>query len=169
MINKVRVALMGNPNCGKSSIFNSLTGSRQHVGNWPGKTVEVSRADCIYGNGEVELIDLPGTYSLAAYSLEEVIARDFLLDEKPDVVVCVVDAANLERNLYLTVQVLELGFPIVLALNMVDVTEAAGVRIDEEKIGRALQCPVIRTIARDGKGVKELIEAAVCAARSNAE
>jgi len=166
MSDKVRVALMGNPNCGKSTIFNSLTGSRQHVGNWPGKTVEVSQADCIYGDGQVELIDLPGTYSLAAYSMEEVIARDFLLDQKPDVVICVVDAANLERNLYLTVQVLELGFPIVLALNMVDITEAAGIHIDEDKISQALRCPVIRTVARENKGIKELLDTAICTARS---
>ena len=111
---QLRVALAGNPNAGKSTIFNALTGSRQHVGNWPGKTVEKKEGSFKHGETEIEVVDLPGTYSLTAFSPEEVIARNYIINEEPDMVVTVVDAANLERNLYLTVQVLELGVPVVV-------------------------------------------------------
>ena len=125
------IALAGNPNAGKSSVFNVLTGSHQHVGNWPGKTVE--KKEGIYQQGEyrIKVVDLPGTYSLTAFSPEEVIARDYILNEKPDAVVTVLDAANLERNLYLAVQVLELGVPMIVALNMSDVADARGIKIDQ--------------------------------------
>ena len=116
----IRVALAGNPNVGKSVIFNSLTGSHQRVGNWPGKTVEKREGVFRYGGEEIYVVDLPGTYSLTAYSVEELIARDYIIKEKPDVVVVVVDASNLERNLYLALQILELGARVVIALNKMD-------------------------------------------------
>lgn len=147
--------MTGNPNTGKSTVFNALTGSRQEVGNWPGKTVEKKWGDLRYGKGLV--VDLPGTYSLTAYSLEERIARNFIVEEKPDVVLDVVDASNLERNLYLAVQLIELGANLVIALNMMDVAECRGFRIDVEKLSELLGVPVIPTIASREKGIKELI------------
>ena len=158
---RLRIALAGNPNAGKSSIFNALTGSRQHVGNWPGKTVEVKAGTFRYNGYTVEVIDLPGTYSLSAFSPEEIIARDFITDEKPDVVVIVVDAANLERNLYLTVQVLEIGIPVVVALNMADVAAARRIEIDLEALSQALQTRVVETVANRKRGVSSLIEAII--------
>ena len=156
------IALAGNPNCGKSTIFNALTGARQHVGNWPGKTVEKKEGTCKRDNYEVEVVDLPGTYSLSAFSQEEVIARDYIIEEKPDVVISVVDAANLERNLYLAIQILELGANVVMALNMSDIAESRGLKIDQEKISEGLGgVPVIRTIASKGEGMDELISAAI--------
>ncbi len=153
---KLRVALAGNPNAGKSTIFNALTGSKQHVGNWPGKTVEKKEGKFISGEYEIELVDLPGTYSLTAYSPEEVIARDFIINENPDIVVTVVDAANLERNLYLAVQVLELGVPVIVALNMADVAESRGIKIDQIMLSQGLQSPIISTSASKGEGVEQL-------------
>lgn len=158
MSEQFRVALAGNPNSGKTTIFNHLTGAHQHVGNWPGKTVEKKSGFIKSGNHHIEIIDLPGTYSLNAYSMEEIIARDFLLDEQPDLVVSVVDAANLERNLYLTVQILELGIPVLIALNMTDIAEHRGIQTDMEKLSQALQSPVIKTTAREGKGINDLID-----------
>ncbi len=158
---KLRVALAGNPNAGKSTVFNALTGSRQHVGNWPGKTVEKKEGTFKHNDVEIELVDLPGTYSLTAYSLEEVIARDFIINEQPNAVIAVVDAANLERNLYLTVQVLELGVPVVVALNMSDVADSRGLKIDYEMLSQGLQSPVVRTVASKGKGISELAEAVI--------
>jgi ferrous iron transport protein B len=128
------IALAGNPNAGKSTLFNALTGARQHVGNWPGKTVEKKEGTWQHGDLEYEVVDLPGTYSLTAYSLEEVIARDYIVDEQPDVVVTVVDSANLERNLYLVVQILEMGAKVVVALNMSDIAESRGIKIDVPKL-----------------------------------
>jgi ferrous iron transport protein B len=154
-----RIALAGNPNSGKSTIFNALTGSRQHVGNWPGKTVEKKEGVCKHNGFELEITDLPGTYSLTAYSLEEVIARDFIIQERPDVVVTVVDASNLERNLYLTLQILELGTPVVVALNMSDMADARGFKIEREKLSQALHSPVVRTVASRGEGIDRLVEA----------
>jgi small GTP-binding protein len=154
----LRVALAGNPNAGKSTIFNALTGSRQHVGNWPGKTVEKKVGKFKSGAYEVEVVDLPGTYSLTAYSPEEVIARDFIINEKPDLVVTVVDAANLERNLYLTVQVLELGVPVIVALNMSDVADARGLKIDQTMLSQGLKSPVVSTIANKKEGIDQLIK-----------
>lgn len=161
----LRVALAGNPNAGKSSLFNALTGSRQHVGNWPGKTVEKKMGSFSQDGVEVELIDLPGTYSLSAYSLEEIVARDYILQEKPDAVVSVVDASNLERNLYLTVQLLELGVPVIVALNMSDLAAARGLTIDSELISQALGAPIVTTVASRGEGVDRLRTELLKAAR----
>ena len=160
-MNELRIALAGNPNAGKSTIFNALTGSHQHVGNWPGKTVEKKEGKFKHGEYEVEVIDLPGTYSLTAFSPEEVIARDYIINENPDIVVSLVDAANLERNLYLTVQVLELGVPVIVALNMTDVANARGIQIDQTRLSEALQSPVVSTIASRGEGIDQLVKAIV--------
>jgi ferrous iron transport protein B len=155
---QLRVALAGNPNAGKSTIFNALTGSRQHVGNWPGKTVEKKEGSFKHGEAEIEVVDLPGTYSLTAFSPEEVIARNYIINEEPDMVVTVLDAANLERNLYLTVQVLELGVPVIVALNMSDVADARGLKIDQDMLSEGLQSPVVSTTANKGEGMDELVE-----------
>jgi len=164
----VSIALAGNPNSGKTTLFNMLTGSSQHVGNWPGKTVE-KRSGRLSARGvQFEVVDLPGTYSLAAVSPEESLARDYLLDETPDVVILVVDAANPERNLYLTVQVLELGIPCVVALNMSDTAEARGLRIDQALLEERLGIPVIRTVARRREGVDYLIDAVLVVAGERA-
>jgi ferrous iron transport protein B len=152
----IRVALAGNPNSGKSSVFNSLTGARQHVGNWPGKTVERKLGRFVVDEFEVELVDLPGIYSLSAFSLEEMIARDYIVNERPDVVICVVDATNLERNLYLTVQLLELGVPVIVALNMSDQAAMRGLRIDTALLSQELGAPVVATIGSRGVGMDEL-------------
>ena len=162
MAKKFTIALAGNPNAGKSTIFNALTGSRQHVGNWPGKTVEKKEGVCKRGDREIQVVDLPGTYSLTAYSLEEVIARDYIIEEKPDVVIDVVDAANLERNLYLAIQILELGAPMVIALNMSDIADARGLGIDTAKLSLGLGgTPIVRTVANKRKGMDELLQAAI--------
>ena len=157
----LRVALAGNPNAGKSTIFNALTGSHQHVGNWPGKTVEKKEGKFKYEDYEIEVVDLPGTYSMTAYSPEEVIARDYIINEKPDLVVTVVDAANLERNLYLTVQVLELNVPVVVALNMSDIAKTRGLSIDIDMLSQGLNSPVIQTIANRSDGIQPLIKAII--------
>ena len=157
---RLSVALAGNPNCGKSTVFNRLTGAQQHVGNWPGKTV--ARMEGYYEDGEarVAIVDLPGTYSLSAYSPEEQIARDYIVGEKPDVVVNVLDAANLERNLYLTAQILETGAPLVLLLNMSDVATRRGYRIDAAQLSERLGgVPVIEAVASRGEGLQALREA----------
>lgn len=153
---KIRVALAGNPNAGKSSLFNQLTGSRQHVGNWPGKTVEKKEGSFVEDGVEVEVVDLPGIYSLSAFSMEEIVARDYILQEKPDAIVAVVDASNLERNLYLTVQLLELGVPLIVALNMTDVAASRGLRIDQEQLGHSLGSTILSTVANRGEGVSAL-------------
>ena len=151
------VALAGNPNVGKSTLFNALTGARQHVGNWPGKTVEKKEGWANIGGHEVLIVDLPGTYSLAAYSIEEVIARDFILQQHPSIVVAVVDAANLERNLYLVCQILELGTPVVLALNMTDTASGRGLKIDTAELSRQLGgLPVVATVGNRGVGMDGL-------------
>ena len=156
---EVRVALAGNPNTGKSSIFNALTGSRQHVGNWPGKTVARIHGSFRHLDHRVEVVDLPGTYSLNASSPEEIIARDYLVSGASDAAIVVVDAANLERNLYLTVQVLETGIPSLLALNMGDVASSRGIDVDAEALAEALGVPVVATVARSGRGIAELRDA----------
>jgi len=162
MAKQFTIALAGNPNSGKSTVFNALTGARQHVGNWPGKTVEKKEGTCKRDGYEIQVVDLPGTYSLTAYSLEEVIARDYIIEEKPDVVIDVVDAANLERNLYLAVQILELGAPLVIALNMSDIVDSRGLRIDTEMLSRGLHDTlVVPTVANKGKGIDELLQAAI--------
>ena len=155
------VALAGNPNSGKTTLFNALTGARQHVGNYPGVTVEKKEGVHRQGGLDVRIVDLPGTYSLTAYSMEEVVARDFLVNEKPGAVINIVDASNLERNLYLTIQFLELGIPVVIALNMVDMARSRGIKIDAAKLSKLLGVPVIPTIARTGKGKADIVAAAL--------
>jgi len=155
------IALAGNPNAGKTTLFNHLTGARQHVGNYPGITVEHKQGCCLHNQHGITVVDLPGTYSLSAYSAEELVAREYIINEKPDVVVDVVDASNLERNLYLTCQFLELGVPVVIALNMIDVAENRGLIIDVEKLSAALKTPVIPIVARSGKGVEQLLDAVI--------
>lgn len=150
------VALAGNPNTGKSSIFNALTGSHQHVGNWPGKTVARHEGAYRFAGGDYLVVDLPGTYSLYALSPEEAIARDYLLGGEPGVVVIVVDASNLERNLYLATQILEMDVPSILALNMVDVAARRHERIDTTLLSARLGIPVIATVARTGEGIDDL-------------
>jgi ferrous iron transport protein B len=165
MAKKLVIALAGNPNSGKSTVFNALTGARQHVGNWPGKTIEKKEGTCKHGDFEIQVVDLPGTYSLTAYSLEEVIARDYIIEENPDVVIDVVDAANLERNLYLAIQILELNIPLVIALNMSDIAESRGLKIDTEMLAKGLKnTPVVPTVASKGKGIHELIHVATLTA-----
>lgn len=151
------IVLAGNPNSGKTTLFNELTGSRQQVGNYPGVTVEKKQGTCISDMGKFSVVDLPGTYSLSAYSLEEVVARDFLVDEKPDMIVNIVDASNLERNLYLSVQFMEMGVPVTIALNMMDVAQKRGIEIDIEKLSLLLNVPVIPTVARSGTGKEQLL------------
>jgi ferrous iron transport protein B len=155
------IALAGNPNAGKSTIFNALTGSRQHVGNWPGKTVEKKEGDWQQNGQHFKVVDLPGTYSLTAFAIDEIIARDFIVEESPDVVVTVVDAANIERNLYLTVQILEMGAKVVVALNMSDVAESRGIKIDIDHLSEALGAKVVPTVASKERGLEELKEAIV--------
>ena len=159
------IALAGNPNTGKSSIFNMLTGAKQHVGNWPGKTVERVDGRYTHDGDEFDLVDLPGTYSLNASSPEEMIARDFLVGGEPDGAVVVVDAANLERNLYLAIQVLEIGIPTVVAVNMSDVARSRGLEIDPIVLSDRLEAPAVATVARTGKGLGDLrdVIATTCA------
>jgi len=167
MTKTIRVALTGNPNVGKTTLFNALTGSRQHVGNWPGVTVEKKTGWVSHNGYDIEIVDLPGTYSLTAYSVDEIVARDFILKEKPDVVVQVVDATNLERNLYLTTQLAELGVPIIIALNMADAAEARGDTIDREKLSALLEIPVVRTVGTRGDGIGALLDAAIRVVKSS--
>jgi ferrous iron transport protein B len=160
MTSDLTIALAGNPNVGKSTIFNALTGSRQHVGNWPGKTVEKKAGSLKLGEETITVVDLPGTYSLSAYSLEEQIARDFIVTERPALVVHVVDATNLERNLYLTAQLLDTGTPLVLALNMSDMARERKLDIDGAQLSRALDgVPVVEMTASQGKGLESLKQA----------
>lgn len=156
------IALAGNPNVGKSTVFNALTGLRQHVGNWPGKTVERKAGQLTLDGRTLTVVDLPGTYSLAARSLEEQIARDFIVRERPDAVINVVDAANLERNLYLTAQLLETGAQLILALNMADVARARGLRLHPRALAAELGAPVVLMTASKDEGFAEL-KAAIAA------
>ncbi len=153
-----RFALVGNPNSGKTSLFNEITGNTQYVGNWPGVTVEKKEGRAKKIKDDVKIIDLPGIYSLSPYTLEEIIARDYLVDEKPDVVINIIDATNIERNLYLTTQLVELGLPVVIALNMMDEVEAAEDKIDIDALAKSLGIPIIPTIATKGRGVNELMQ-----------
>jgi len=160
----VRIALAGNANVGKSTFFNQITGASQHVGNWPGKTVEKVEGFVKFGPYEIYVLDLPGIYSLSAYSEEEVVAREYIAVEKPDVVVDIVDASALERNLYLTLQLLELEVPLVVGLNMVDVAAKKGFRIDVDKLSKVLGVPVVPMVAVSGRGVGEVLSKAVAVA-----
>ena len=156
----IRIALAGNPNCGKTTMFNDLTGANQYVGNWPGVTVEKKEGKYTKDK-DVTVTDLPGIYSLSPYSPEEIVARDYLLDGDPDVVINLIDATNLERNLYLTTQILELGLPVVIALNMMDLVEKNGDKIDVDKLSRELGCPIVPTLALKGRGMDELVKTAI--------
>jgi len=156
---ELRIALAGNPNSGKTTLFNALTGSHHKVGNYPGVTVEKKEGQRIRGEREYHFIDLPGIYSLTAYSIDEVVARDFLLDEKPDVIVDVLDSTNLERHLYLCLQFQELGIPVIGALNMTDEAEAKGIRVDSEELSKILGIPMVKTVGSRGTGVDELLDA----------
>jgi len=158
---KITIALSGNPNSGKTTVFNAMTGARQHIANYPGVTVEKKYGRIKHQGYDIEVVDLPGTYSLTAYSLEEIVARDFLVNERPDVVVDIVDASNLDRNLYLAVQFKELGIPLIIALNMVDVAEARGIMVEQEILSTLLGTPVVPTVARSRKGISALLDKAI--------
>ncbi|HHV99778.1 MAG TPA: ferrous iron transport protein B [Clostridiaceae bacterium] len=159
-------ALVGNPNCGKTTMFNEMTGSTQYVGNWPGVTVEKKEGRVKKFKENIKIVDLPGIYSLSPYSLEEIIARDYIIEEKPDVVINIVDASNIERNLYLTLQLKELGTPVVVALNMMDVVASRGDIIDIKKLESFLGMPVVPTSANKGTGVREVVEKALAVAEA---
>ncbi len=161
----IRIALAGNPNSGKTTLFNALTGANQFVGNWPGVTVEKKEGKLKKHDGVV-ITDLPGIYSLSPYTLEEVVARNYLIKERPDAILNIVDGSNLERNLYLTTQLTELGIPVVVAINMIDVVEKNGDKINLEELGRQLGCKVVAISALKEKGVMEAAEAAIEAAQN---
>ena len=162
----IKIALAGNPNCGKTTLFNTLTGSNQYVGNWPGVTVE-KKEGRLKGHRDVVIQDLPGIYSLSPYTLEEVVARNYLVNEKPDVILNIIDGTNIERNLYLTTQLIELGLPVVVAVNMMDLVRRNGDRIDLAKLGKALGCEVAAMSALKGEGALEAAERAVALARTH--
>jgi len=162
----IRVALAGNPNVGKSVIFNALTGAKQKVGNWPGVTVEKKEGLCEHKGTKMLIVDLPGIYSLSATSIDEKIAREYILNEKPDVVVNIVDASNIERNLYLTLQLMEMEANIVLALNKMDLAKSMGYRIDVRKLSSNLGIPVIPMVAVRNEGINELKDAIVQASKN---
>ena len=161
MSDRITIALAGNPNSGKTTVFNRLTGERQHVGNYPGVTVEKKQGTCTHRGRDVNVVDLPGTYSLTAYSVEELVARNYILYEKPDVLVDIVDSANLERNLYLAVQFLELDVPLVLAFNMADVARTRGMRFDLERLAELLGAPIVQTVGNKGEGIEDLLDEAI--------
>jgi ferrous iron transport protein B len=161
---RITVALAGNPNSGKTTVFNALTGARQHVGNYPGVTVEKREGYKNYNGYQIKFIDLPGTYSLTAYSIEEVVARNFIIDEHPDVVVDIIDSSNLERNLYLATQILELNVPLVLAFNMADIAKQRGLEFDIDKLSSLLKAPIVPTIGNKGKGIDDLLKEVVSVA-----
>ena len=166
----IKIALAGNPNCGKTTMFNALTGANQYVGNWPGVTVEKKEGKLKGKKGKGEDIivtDLPGIYSLSPYTLEEVVSRDYVLKENPDVIIDLVDATNIERNLYLTTQLIETGVPVVIALNMADLLEKRGIKIDTKHLSMLLDCPIIETSALKGEGLDKLIDEAVKVAKSS--
>ena len=158
----IKIALAGNPNCGKTTMFNALTGANQYVGNWPGVTVEKKEGKLKgkRGKGEdVIVTDLPGIYSMSPYTLEEVVSRDYVLKENPDVIIDLVDATNIERNLYLTTQLIETGVPVVIALNMTDLLEKRGMKIDVARLSMLMNCPVVETSALKQTGLDKLIAA----------
>ena len=165
----IKIALAGNPNCGKTTMFNALTGANQYVGNWPGVTVEKKEGKLKSAKSGEEIIitDLPGVYSLSPYTLEEVVSRDYLVHEKPQAIINLVDATNIERNLYLTTQILEIGIPVVIALNMSDLLAKSGDKIDVKKLSEIFGCEVVETSALKGTGLKEVVEKAIEAAKKN--
>ena len=161
----LKFALAGNPNCGKTTLFNTLTGSTAHVGNWPGVTVDKREGVYKKLSEHINIVDLPGIYSLSPYTPEEVVSRNFILEEKPDCVINIVDATNLERNLYLTTQIMEIDVPVVVALNMIDVVKKSGDKLDAKKLEREIGVPVVEISALKEEGVKELMERALEAAK----
>ena len=165
MEKQIKIALAGNPNCGKTTLFNALTGSNQFVGNWPGVTVEKKEGK-LKKHEDVVIMDLPGIYSLSPYTLEEVVARNYLIGERPDAILNIIDGTNLERNLYLTTQLTELGIPVVIAINMMDVVRKNGDQINTGELSRELGCQVVEISALKGTGVMEAAEAAVEAAKN---
>ena len=162
----IKIALAGNPNCGKTTLFNALTGSNQFVGNWPGVTVEKKEGK-LKGHKDVVIMDLPGIYSLSPYTLEEVVARNYLINDRPDVILNIVDGTNIERNLYLSTQIMELGIPVLMAVNMLDVLEKNGDKINIDKLSKKLGCEVVEISALKGKGIKEAANKAVALASSH--
>ena len=162
----IKIALVGNPNCGKTTMFNALTGSNQYVGNWPGVTVEKKEGK-LKNHDDVIVTDLPGIYSLSPYTPEEIVARNYLLTENPSVILNIVDGTNLERNLYLTTQLAELGIPVVIAVNMMDVLKRNKEKIDIEKLSHRLGCKILPISALKGEGVFEAAEEALAAAKEN--
>lgn len=158
---KIKVALAGNPNSGKTTVFNAITGAHQHVGNYPGVTVEKKSGSRRFQNHNLEIVDLPGVYSLTPHSVEEVVARNFLVEEKPDVVIDIIDSSNLERNLYLAVQLMEMGVPLVLAFNMSDVSASRGVRFDLDQLSRLFGVPIVSTVGHRNEGIDELLSISV--------
>ena len=156
----VKIALAGNPNCGKTTLFNALTGSNQFVGNWPGVTVEKKEGK-LKGHKDVIIMDLPGIYSLSPYTLEEVVARNYLIGERPDAIINIVDGTNIERNLYLSTQLMELGIPVIMAVNMVDVLQKNGDKIYTDKLSKELGCEVVEISALKGTGIQKAAEKAV--------
>ncbi|MCP3889413.1 MAG: ferrous iron transport protein B [Desulfobulbaceae bacterium] len=158
---QIKMALAGNPNAGKTTLFNELTGARQHVGNYPGITVDHKEGCLLHGEYKITMTDLPGTYSMTAYSVEELVTRDYLVNERPHVVINIVDASNLERNLYLSCQLIELGVPLVIALNMMDVAHARGIEIKTKQLEKLLQVPVVPIVARSGEGTEQLLETCI--------
>ena len=163
------IALAGNPNSGKTTIFNNITGTRQKVGNWPGVTVEKKEGTISKYGYNLKIIDLPGTYSLTPFSIEEIIARNYVLDEKPDVVIDIIDASNLERSLYLATQLRELDCKVLFALNMADLARSRGVKIDAQKLSELLDLPVVFTVGNKNEGTKNLIEKAIALAESQVD
>lgn len=163
---EIKIALAGNPNCGKTTMFNQLTGSSQYVGNWPGVTVEKKEGK-LKGHKDVKIVDLPGIYSLSPYTLEEVVSRNFLINEKPDAIVNIVDGTNIERNLYLTTQLLELGIPVVIAMNLMDIVRKNGDNINISELSEAIGCEIIETSALKGEGCIEAAEKAIAAAKAH--
>ena len=167
MKENITIALAGNPNAGKTTIYNALTGARQHIGNYPGVTVEKKESSITYNGKNLKIIDLPGTYSLTAYSVEEVVARNVIINEKPDVVVDIIDSSNLERNLYLAVQLMELRIPLVFVFNMKDMAQEMGIKINVAKLSQLLGVPIIETVGSKGDGVKNILDEAIKVAQSN--
>ncbi|WP_289128893.1 ferrous iron transport protein B [uncultured Megamonas sp.] len=165
MKDNITIALAGNPNAGKTTIYNALTGARQHIGNYPGVTVEKKESVITYNGKTLKVIDLPGTYSLTAYSVEEVVARNVIINEKPDVVIDIIDSSNLERNLYLAVQLMELRIPLVFVFNMKDMAQEMGIKIDVDKLSKLLGVPIIETVGSKGDGVKNILDEAIRVAK----
>ena len=167
MSNNITIAIAGNPNSGKTTLFNAITGSRQHVGNYPGVTVEKKEGKCKYEGKEIKVIDLPGTYSLSPYSIEEIVTRNFIIEEKPDLIIDVIDASNLERNLYLALQFIELEIPLLLVFNMMDFATSQGYKINIKLIEKLLDTPVVTAIASKGEGTENIIKASLSLAKNH--